>query len=402
MKRHNVITAVDLGAFLRRGARALSRDVLLADRRAQRTGTNLATRAERLSVALQALGVNTGDRVLICLSNRVEMIESYWAVIQAGGIAVPVSALRGLAEAAEIATRAGTSLAITERTCLDLLQAERRLTGIVLDLRDDVRQGWIDYERAIVGAKQGHAVEVGDEDPCALAYERTYGTGELRGGVRTHRAVSLTGVVSALLTGTEGNRLVVGLPLDGRTLETVLFPTLARGVQTYLEETTDPEAFLSTVSRWQATAVLASVTMTRAVAARLASHSHSGVLSPLQWSVLVDPTAFAEALALANTLPSSSSGVMYQFVLGSDLAGHVCGNTTATESRSHPWPTVALAIAVNGTVTTTPEVTGELVVQSPQVSAGLWEPEQTASAFATGWFNLGARGKLTETGFVPV
>jgi len=54
----------------------------------------LKSKVDRLANALMRLGVRKGDRVCLFLPNCPEYILSYWAVIRAGGVVVPISLLR--------------------------------------------------------------------------------------------------------------------------------------------------------------------------------------------------------------------------------------------------------------------------------------------------------------------
>ncbi|GHI52684.1 hypothetical protein Srubr_25300 [Streptomyces rubradiris] len=55
------------------------------------TYADLEARTRRLAGHLAGLGVRRGDRVMICLRNSVEMLESYLAILRADAIGVPVN-----------------------------------------------------------------------------------------------------------------------------------------------------------------------------------------------------------------------------------------------------------------------------------------------------------------------
>src|ERR1700761_7665292 len=56
----------------------------------------LDARVDRVTAGLQAAGVEKGDRVAIMAANRVEFVETWFAVHRAGAIAVPVNvSMRG-------------------------------------------------------------------------------------------------------------------------------------------------------------------------------------------------------------------------------------------------------------------------------------------------------------------
>ncbi|MFJ9030197.1 SDR family NAD(P)-dependent oxidoreductase, partial [Streptomyces sp. NPDC102274] len=110
------------------------------DRRAV-TYADLEARTRRLAGHLASLGVQHGDRVAICLGNTVSTVESYLAVVRAGGIGVPVNPASAPAELEYLLADSGASVVIT-----DSAQAERfrRLPAVSPDitllLTGDVRE----------------------------------------------------------------------------------------------------------------------------------------------------------------------------------------------------------------------------------------------------------------------
>ena len=79
----------------------------------------LATLVRRATDALVRLGVGRGDRVVLCTRNRMELAVAEWAVVRAGGVAVPVGARLPAAEIARIVSDAGARLLVADRWVLD-------------------------------------------------------------------------------------------------------------------------------------------------------------------------------------------------------------------------------------------------------------------------------------------
>lgn len=92
------------------------------DERAVTYGELAATTA-RLAGHLQDLGLQRGDRVLLCLDNRVEVAESYLAIPRAGAVAVCANPQAAAAEIAHILDDSGSRIVVTDSAHLDLVRA---------------------------------------------------------------------------------------------------------------------------------------------------------------------------------------------------------------------------------------------------------------------------------------
>ncbi|WP_309248456.1 type I polyketide synthase [Streptomyces sp. MNP-20] len=83
------------------------------DRRAVTHG-DLEARTRRLAGHLAALGAARGDRVALCLGNTVATVESYLAVVRAGGIGVPLNPASAPAELEYALADSGATVVITD------------------------------------------------------------------------------------------------------------------------------------------------------------------------------------------------------------------------------------------------------------------------------------------------
>ncbi|CAM5689982.1 Acyl transferase domain-containing protein/acyl-CoA synthetase (AMP-forming)/AMP-acid ligase II/acyl carrier protein OS=Streptomyces albaduncus OX=68172 GN=FHS32_006922 PE=4 SV=1 [Streptomyces griseoloalbus] len=91
----------------------------------------LEQRTRFLAGHLVARGVGRGDRVLLRMGNRVEMVESYLAVARAGAVGVPVDPKSSDAELTHHLTDSGARTVITG--VAQLPQVRRTLGGSTLD-----------------------------------------------------------------------------------------------------------------------------------------------------------------------------------------------------------------------------------------------------------------------------
>ncbi|MHC3454409.1 type I polyketide synthase [Streptomyces prasinus] len=103
---------------LREHARRLGEKVAFQDRRTRRTYRDLECRTGRLAGHVAGLGLARGERVAILLGNRVEAVESLFAVTRASGVGVPLDPGSSEAESARLLEDCGARVLITDEARL--------------------------------------------------------------------------------------------------------------------------------------------------------------------------------------------------------------------------------------------------------------------------------------------
>jgi acyl-CoA synthetase (AMP-forming)/AMP-acid ligase II len=110
-----------LPELLRTHATAAPSRVAFADDVRRVTYAELERRTSRLAAHLARTGVRRGDRVAICLGNRVEMVESVLAVVRAGAVGVPLNPRSSQAELAHFLDDSGATVVVTDSAHLTRL-----------------------------------------------------------------------------------------------------------------------------------------------------------------------------------------------------------------------------------------------------------------------------------------
>jgi acetyl-CoA synthetase len=156
------------------------------------TFSALLDAANRLSNALQALGVARADRVALMLPQRPEMVVAYIACFQMGAIAVPLSFQFG-PEALEYRLRdSGAKVAIADAsTYANLEPIRERLPELarIIGVAGASGPNVLDWDATLQRASGEYAPPPGSaEDPAAIIY--TSGTtGPPKGTLLPHRAL---------------------------------------------------------------------------------------------------------------------------------------------------------------------------------------------------------------------
>ncbi len=185
---------------------------------ALREGTRAWTYAElgdqvaRLSVALRAVKLARGERVLILMRDTLEAATSILAVIHAGAVAVPVSELAMPDDVQDYVLHAGAVMAIVDAGHEEIVDAIRSNTP---DLREVICVGATlahnhDYEKIVAAATAAPAVAMGPTDVSLLLYSAGSGPGELRAVPHCQRSIEAArdSFASQLLELTSADRVL--------------------------------------------------------------------------------------------------------------------------------------------------------------------------------------------------
>ncbi|MEO8154991.1 MAG: AMP-binding protein [Rhizobacter sp.] len=166
----------------------------------QCTYATLQAQANRLSHALQRLGVARGDRVAIVMPQRIETAVAHIALYQLGAVAMPLSMLFGPEALAYRLQHSESRLAIVDESAIaNLLEARPECRGLRTVVAVGAAQGQGDADWATLLAQEPahfNAVVTQADDAAVLIY--TSGTtGPPKGALIPHRALlgNLSGFV---------------------------------------------------------------------------------------------------------------------------------------------------------------------------------------------------------------
>lgn len=209
----------------------------------------LAEGAERLAAQLHALGVQRGDRVVLCMQNCPQLVMAHFAILRANAVVVPVNPMNRAEELKHYITDPQARVAITTAdlagelaAASNALPAGQGLTHLVVthytDAFDSTAQGedappaaWISWltaahavpalaggevlrwEKALACTLPAPAHAVGARDLAILPY--TSGTTGLpKGCMHLHRSIMHNAIASALWgSGSSENVALAVLPI---------------------------------------------------------------------------------------------------------------------------------------------------------------------------------------------
>lgn len=152
----------------------------------------LARLVNRMASGLTNLGLKSGDRIAICLPQRIETAVALLAILQIGAVAVPLTVLFGPDALAYRLKNAECKLAICDTASLANVLAIRHevpaLTQVIAcaGASDDSA---LDWDQVIAGGTDQFPVTVTRADDAALIIYTSGTTGPPKGALIPHRAM---------------------------------------------------------------------------------------------------------------------------------------------------------------------------------------------------------------------
>ncbi|ACU37200.1 type I polyketide synthase [Actinosynnema mirum] len=370
----------------------------------------LERRTRRLAGHLGQLRLHPGDRAMICLGNRVEMIESYFGVLRADAVAVPVNPRSTDAELTHLLADSGARLVITDAARaerFDRLRAERFGDLTVIATQDGpLPDGVIAFEPLAAEEPELPARDgLGLDDVAWMLY--TSGTtGRPKGVLSTQRSC-LWSVAACYVPVPDlraEDRVLWPLPLfHSLSHITCLLAATAVGATTRIVDGTSAQDVLAALEQERSTFLAGVPTLYRYLvdAAR-----ERGFTAPdLRVGLVGGAVTTAELLrAFEDTF-----GVPLIDAYGStETCGAIAVNwptgARVAGSCGLPVPGLTVRLVDPETLLDVPAGReGEFWVSGPSVMLGYHnQPEATAEVLRDGWYRTGDLGRRDEAGFCTV
>ena len=391
-----VSTTLSLASVLAEPAWRRPRDTALVEGERRRTYAETWRDARRVAAALVHDGVRPGDRVALLAPNVIEFVTSYYGILAAGGVVVPVPTLLQGREAAYLIDTADASHLLFHPAVAANAAKAAEMTGVTAhDITTYGREG----------EPLPSFVTREPLDPAVIFF--TSGTtGRPKGAVLTHLNLVMNATVSAFDgNGVADGAVVLGcLPLFHIFGQSVsLNAAFRRGATVVLQPRFDARQAIDIMNAEGVTMICAVPTMyiqlLGAAAAEpsltvpaLADAVSGGASLPvavLEQFEKVFATRIHEGYGLSETSPSITANQERHGVEPGSVGHPLWGMDVDVADL-----TVPERVELVG-----PGERGEVVVRGHAVFAGYWNnPEATADALQDGWFRTGDIGIKDETG----
>ena len=365
--------------------------------------------ANRVANHLLELGLHQGDRVAAYGRNSDAYLILWLACTRAGLIHVPVNFSLTEQELAYVLGQSGARALFVDDSLGSLAErcGEQNRLAILGSLHSEhPTTGRSDILAVATGrsSAQPPAVEIGENDVVQILY--TSGTtSDPKGAMHTHRSLMAEYTSCLLHLDIRAvDRCLAALPLyHSAQMHVFTMPSLLAGAYSCLTDTPSPEEILRLLREGQLNSFFAPPTVWIALLRHPqfveAELQH---LDKLYYGASIMPEPVARELA--ERLPQSG---LYNCYGQSEIAP-LATVLRPDEHRHRPAscgrPVINVETRIVDPATgedCAPGVSGELVHRSPQLMIGYWQkPEETAEAFADGWFRSGDLGYRDEQGYI--
>ncbi|HEY4099069.1 MAG TPA: acyl-CoA synthetase, partial [Baekduia sp.] len=363
----------------------------------------------RVAARLLELGLTKGDRVAALGTNSDAYLLLYLGCARAGLVHVPVNYNLVGAELSYIITQSGSTALFADPALQDAVDAVAGDLGVIAHrgtLRDGIDTNIDVLDWALVGEVPDLShVQVADDDLVQLLY--TSGTTAApKGAMMTHRAF-----IHEYVSCVVGNDFAAGdvplhpLPLyHSAQMHAFLMPYLMLGATNHIVEKPVPADMLEAIERDGITNLFAPPTVWIAISEHpdFATRDLSA-LRRAYYGASIMP------VPVLHRLREALPGVGFYNAFGQSEIGPLATvlrpeeHDARPDSAGRPVLFVEIKVVDDAGDDVTAGGRGEVCYRSPQLCTGYWDkPEETAEAFAGGWFHSGDLVRIDEEGYIFV
>jgi long-chain acyl-CoA synthetase len=398
------IPQVPLLRLLEYAARRFPRRAAIYCRNQTLSYRDLNAGAARFAAALQDLGVDKGERVMLLLPNTPHFVAAFYGTLRLGAIAVLSNPLEQMNEIVRQAQQTDARALITARRSAEVAGLLRTQSEVhhVIYTQDHPWPQWLaqaDHLTAPSGA------DVHPGDTAAVLF--TAGTTGAPKGVKlSHRNLVANALqVGTWLSGVRAHRptILCAAPFShayGMTLGMNLAIYLAAG--TVSLPAFDPQTILEHIRRHRPTLFAATP------AQYLVLNSFSGIRN-------YTSDALHLCISASAPLPVEVKEAFERLTRVRIIEGYGLTETTLmthinpvngnrTGSVGLPLPgTEARIVDPSGGLPLPCDQTGELLVRGPQVMQGYWsKPDAQTALDADGWLHTGDAACMDDDGYFQI
>ncbi|MHB2016864.1 MAG: class I adenylate-forming enzyme family protein [Candidatus Xenobia bacterium] len=349
----------------------------------------MARRMEAAASGLQDAGVEPGDRVAVMMANSPEFLETWFGIMRAGAVAVPVNPALTAEEAGYIISDAEARVLVVDQERAGLLPSLPRVTTAFT---------------GHIPPLQTTLASVDDPDLVACLIYTSGTTGKPKGVELTHHNYLWdTKAVVDFVGIRKEDRFLGILPLFhvNAQVATTLAPLWA-GAQAVMLPKFSPDTFLQDVARYQATAFSAVPTIYSILLKR-------GVPADLDLSSLRFAICGAAPMPV-EVFERFEERFCIKILEGYGLSEATCVSsvnppegTRKVGSIGVPLPGQEMRIVDEAGRPVADGQVGEIAVRGPNVMRGYFrDPEATAAVLRDGWLHTGDLGVRDQDGYFTI
>jgi len=373
----------------------------------QLTYAQLDAASDRVAASLAAGGIRPGDRVALQLPNIPQFLMSYFGILKAGAVAVPLNVMLKAPEVAYHLGDSGARLLITWEGILGEAVKGAQAAGLdqiyAVGHAND-QDGAVPFERLLAVEAPRYEMAMRSPADTAVIIYTSGTTGRPKGAELTHVQLYMNADIPGRLFGIKPDDIAIAaLPL---------FHVF--GLSSVLNLCVRFGCTMSLIPRFTAAAVLEAIQRDRATIFDGVPTMFADLLSHPDLDGY-DLSSLRVAISGGASIPAplldafeERFGVMILEGYGlTETASTTTFNVSAEERRVYSvgkpiWGTQTQVWDDEGRpLPPGPENVGEVVTRGLHVMKGYWhDPEATAAVFSGDWLRTGDLGYFDKDGFL--
>ncbi len=372
----------------------------------------LDARINRLSSALEHLGLRQGDRVAILAFNCHRYIELYYALAQMGAVVVPINFRLPAQEISYIVNHSGSRAIAVDDQLAPLLESVRPQLETIehfISLSPEARAGYFAYEDLLdIGSEKFDAPRIGKDDLLGLFY--TSGTtGEPKGVMLTHENILANVRNSEPFWEHKPEDVYLhAAPMFHLADGAAIFSNIARGTAQASIPRFDPKEVLEMIARERVTTIVLVPTMINFLLQQpaLASYDLSSLRQITYGAAPIAPDLLRRAMDAFGCRFGQGYGLTEASPLLTVLTSedHIITDEKSLRRLSSCGKPVAgleVRVVKEGGADVAPGEVGEIIARGPNIMLGYWKrPEDTELAIRDGWLHTGDLATVDEDGYL--
>ena len=388
------------------------------------TYADFISRAKRLAVALEGLGIRPGDRVATLAWNSYHHLETYFGVPSAGAVLHTLNPRLAPHDLVYILEHAEDRVLLIDETMVRLLAAVEGEVDLehvfVYTYGDETPEGMKSYEDLISGANEEdfeYPEDLDERDAAAMCY--TSGTtGRPKGALYSHRAICLHSMASAMpdmLDLRETDVIMPVVPMFHVNAWGLPFTaTLVGAKQVMPGAHLDPESLIEDLESERVTVTAGVPTIWMGILRTLDAKPGEHDLSALH-TMVIGGSAAPEAMIRGFKERHGLNVIHAWGMTETTPLGTVCRPTSRQAGWSEddlyrlrakqgtPGPFVEIrARGDDGFIPWDGESMGELELRGPWVAGSYFGDEDPEKFTDDGWFRTGDIVTIDPDGFVEI
>lgn len=397
-----------LGEMLESAVKSFPRNIAVISEGKEVSYLAFDDMVNKTAYCMQKMGVRYGDPVLLYMTNSLEFLAFYFALIKIGAIAVPLNVMYKAQEILYIAGDTGSDTIITEKKLLDHVIAFKEDFSLknIISTGEQLPSGIIPYSRISADSPRSKVIpgNAGYDDVVSIIY--TSGTtGKPKGATQTHRSI-LTNVLGfrQIDKFSPGDRLVCALPLyNNFGLNVVMMSAFNCGACLIVLERFEAEKVLDAINQHRGTCFFGTPTMFIYLMEKF---------DPQKYDVSSLRVVNSGGAPCPEELIKGFESKFGAVFLNGYGQTEGCGFTTLNpydgvrkkNSVGLPISDVRLKIVDNDGKELAPGQVGEVLLKGDVFSVhGYWRREEVnKETYKNGWFHSGDLGYLDEDGYLYI